>query len=87
MSTTPLKAGDVVKLLPSGEQREIACAVAAGFKAWTADAIVGMGGRKVGMTVYRWHDRGVSWQSDKLDRIDSTRTQFSNAVHDGGKTA
>ena len=87
MSTTPLKAGDRVTLLHDQASREIARAGAAGFTVWTSDAVVGMRGRNVGLTVYRWHDRGVTWQSDTLDRIDATKTQFSEAVHGGGKTA
>ena len=76
MADTPLKKfDDSVRLVAiPDEKTEIEHAGPAGFKL------------KNHMRMYPWHERGKTWISDKLDRIDSTREQFSNAATVGGKT-
>jgi hypothetical protein len=79
--TTPLKYGAIVTLLhepPSpvtGKRpnHEIGYVGQAGFMP------------KGGGLIYWWHERGQTWASETLDRIDETKTRFSQAAKCGGK--
>jgi hypothetical protein len=46
---------------------------------------VGVAGIRVKdrMAVLWWHERGTVWTSDKLDRLDATKTQFQLAATGG----
>ena len=75
MSVTPLKAGDRVKLLHEYPDRPAA----------RPDHAIGYAGGvgftlKGGGPTYYWHDRGVTWSSETLDRIDATKLKFTEAA-------
>ena len=81
MNPAPLKRGDLVRLLdkpiPTNHipaEVEVELAGAAGFKL------------KDHMRMFPWFERDKTWTSDKLDRIDATKDQFSKAVHGGERT-
>jgi hypothetical protein len=76
MSDTPLKRGDVVRILaddpvpPSEKPPELEIEVAgrAGFKV------------KKRLQMFPWFERNITWSSDLLDRLDKTKDQFSRAA-------
>jgi hypothetical protein len=76
MSDTPLKRHDtsVILMANPSEVTEIEHAGPAGFKL------------KNHMRMYTWIERGKTWNSATLDRIDATKDQFSRAAKGGGKT-
>jgi hypothetical protein len=76
MADTPLKKfDDSVRLVDAPDEKtEIEHAGPAGFKL------------KNHMRMFPWFERNRTWTSDKLDRIDATRTQFSNAAKCGERT-
>ena len=68
--TTPLKKGATVTLLdavPPGPY-EIIRIGAAGFQCRGCQ------------TTHWWHDRGKTWTSDDLDRVDEAKRKFSEAA-------
>jgi hypothetical protein len=82
MSTTPLKAGDEVTLLherinPINGMRLDRKIVRAGEAFFKVQGCP---------TMLYWYDRGKVWASEKLDLLDATRTQFSNAATGPGET-
>ncbi len=77
--TTPLRKFDLVHLFSNKRQfdRETGVAIdeceisqvgAAGFR------VTG------GKATYWWHDRGKTWSSQALDRVDETRKRFSEVA-------
>lgn len=82
MSATPLKAGDTVTLLHERPHRvtgtrpehEIGYAGVVGFVL------------KGGGFTYYWHDRGIVWASEKLNRLEATKDRFSRTANGEGKT-
>lgn len=64
-----LQRGDKVRLLSAPQREaEIEVAGAAGFKV------------KDRMAMFPWPERGQTWSSDQLDRIDAAKTQFNQTA-------
>jgi hypothetical protein len=73
-SKYPLTRGDKIRLVaPPHNELEVETAGAAGIKV------------KERMGVLWWHERGVMWTSEKLDRQDAAKAQFKQASTGCGK--
>lgn len=79
----PLRRGDFVHLLKNKRKYKFPDNRASVFQGEEYDECeitqAGVAGFRVSndSTVYWWHDRGKTWSSLKLDRLDSTKDQFS----------
>lgn len=64
-----LKRGDTVHLLsPEDKDAEVRKVGSAGFSVFAS------------LEAYWWTDRGKTWSSEKLDRMDATKHSFSEAA-------
>lgn len=70
-----LKEGSPVTLLDHGQK--LACTVNhAGVSGFTVTGFASM---------RLWGDRGKTWESAELDRIDATRNRFNKSATSGGR--